>query len=358
MSKRNKQIASVIIFLVLISISAPKIMIYLSGNKTSCNKKPTEFFINSKMNLDTLASHLFKTGIINNTTTFISIGKYKKLNENNLALGKYIIEPNTKYRTLLNGFTLNGNGNGNAEVEVPVTFNNCRDIHEMAKYVQKYILADSAKIVSYIQNKAFLNRHGFSLEQIPTMFMPNTYNFFYDTNEKEFVERMANEYYNFWTKERLSKIKKIGLKSTVDVATLGSIVYSEQSIHSEEWPIIAGLYLNRIKKGIKLQSDPTFKFCWGDKLKGVQRLLNVHRDIECSYNTYKIDGLPPGPICLASAGIIEAVLNRVEVDYIYMCAKPDYTYRHNFAVSGAEHMKNAKKFQTWLAAELERKGKK
>jgi len=224
--------------------------------------------------------------------------------------------------------------------------------------VSKHILADSTKIVSYIQNSKILRKYKFTLDEVPTMFLPNTYNFFYDTDEKEFVERMANEYKNFWTNERKLKIKKIGLKSSLEVVTLASIVYSEQSINSDEWPIIAGLYLNRIAKGIRLQSDPTFKFCWGNELKGVQRLLNKHRDIDCKYNTYKIDGLPPGPICLTSAKVIDAVLNRVKVDYIFMCAKPDYSYRHNFAVTGAEHMKNARIFQNWLANELKKKNKR
>ena len=358
MSKRNKVVAIIITIIVFISIVAPKAMLFISGNNKSCNTKEKEFFILSKIDLDSLALCLKKNGIIDNPSSFISLGEYKKLSNKNIALGKYIIEPGTSYRTLLNGFSQNSNGNGNAELEVPVTFNNCRDINEMAGNVSKYILADSTKIVSYIQNSKILRKYKFTLDEVPTMFLPNTYNFFYDTDEKEFVKRMANEYKNFWTNERKLKIKKIGLKSSLEVVTLASIVYSEQSINSDEWPIIAGLYLNRIAKGIRLQSDPTFKFCWGNELKGVQRLLNKHRDIDCKYNTYKIDGLPPGPICLTSAKVIDAVLNRVKVDYIFMCAKPDYSYRHNFAVTGSEHMKNARIFQNWLANELKKKNKR
>ena len=107
-----------------------------------------------------------------------------------------------------------------------------------------------------------------------------------------------------------------------------------------------------------MQSDPTFKFCWGDILKGVQRLLNIHRVINCEYNTYKINGLPPGPICLPPTTVVDAVLNMADVNFIYMCAKPDYSHRHNFAVSGAEHMKNARIFQNWLTNELKKKNKR
>ena len=189
------------------------------------------------------------------------------------------------------------------------------------------------------------------------MFLPNTYEMYYDTDEDEFLNRMAKEFKNYWTDSRKSQMKNIGLESPSQVVTLASIVYSEQSIVSEEWPIIAGLYLNRIHDGMRLQSDPTFKFCWGDKLKGVQRLLNIHREIDCEYNTYKIKGLPPGPICLPSTAVVDAVLNRAKHGYVYMCAKADYSHKHNFAVSGEEHMRNAKVFQRWLAGELKKKGK-
>jgi len=112
------------------------------------------------------------------------------------------------------------------------------------------------------------------------------------------------------------------------------------------------LYLNRINQGIKLQSDPTFKFCWGDKLEGVQRLLNVHRDIDCPYNTYKINGLPPGPICIPPTEVVDAVLNRDKNNYIFMMAKPDYTGRHDFRLQYADHERLAKIYQNWLAQEM------
>ena len=149
------------------------------------------------------------------------------------------------------------------------------------------------------------------------MFIPNTYKFYYDTDEKQFVERMAKEFKLFWTNERKAKMKNIGLTSPSQVVTLASIVYSEQSIVSQEWPIIAGLYLNRLDKGIRMQSDPTFKFCWGDALRGVQRLTFEHRERDCPYNTYKYEGLPPGPICIPPTEVVESVLNPAKNDYIF-----------------------------------------
>ncbi len=356
MSKRNKIIVLIIIIAVLVAIITPKVKLYLSGNNISCNKTTKEFYILSDVDIESLASQLSEKGIIDNISSFVSVGKYKGLDKKTIAHGKYIIKPGTSYRALLNGFKLNSKGNGNAEVEVKVNFNNCKTMSDLANKVSKVLFLDSTKLIDYLNQETTLKQYEFTSQALPTMFIPNTYYFFYDTDEKEFVKRMAKEFKSFWNEERKAKMKEIGLTSPSEVVTLASIVYSEQSIIKDEWPIIAGLYLNRLNKGIRLQSDPTFKFCWGDLLNGVQRLLNVHRDINCEYNTYKIDGLPPGPICLPSSSVVDAVLNNKKNDFIYMCAKPDYTHRHNFAVTGAEHMKNAKKFQTWLAAEIKLKG--
>lgn len=355
MSKRNLIIGGIVLSLVLIAIAAPKIMLYLAGNAKSVNAAPSEFYIKAPIDLNQLANQLANQGIISDTKGFISVGEYKGLNKEKIALGKYVIEAGTSYRALLNGFTINANGNGNAELEVEVTFTNCRDIYQMSGKLSKVLAVDSARLVDFLIDGNTLDRLGFTVEQLPALFIPDTYKMFYDTDEELFVNRMAAEFKEFWNSDRKAKLKSVGLESPSQAVTLASIVYSEQSINSDEWPIIAGLYLNRVNQGMKLQSDPTFKFCWGDKLKGVQRLLNVHREIDCPYNTYKIKGLPPGPICLPSPKVVDAVLNRSKVNYIFMCAKPDYTGRHNFAVSGAEHMRNADIFQKWLAAELRKK---
>jgi UPF0755 protein len=355
MSKRNIIIAGIVLTLVLVAIGAPKIMLFLAGNQKTTNEGDIEFYIKEPMDLNQLAQELKGQGIIDDTKGFISVGEYKGLTKESIAQGKYLIEESTNFRTLLNGFTINSNGNGNAELEVEVTFTNCRDIYQMASKLSKILAVDSSKLVSYLLDGNTLKRLGFTVEQLPALFIPDTYKMYYDTGEELFVERMAAEFKRFWTADRKGKLKSIGLQTPSQAVTLASIVYSEQSVHSDEWPIIAGLYLNRINQGVKLQSDPTFKFCWGDKLKGVQRLLNVHRDIDCPYNTYKIKGLPPGPICLPSPKVVDAVLNRANVNYLFMCAKPDYSGRHNFAVSGADHMKNADVFQKWLASELRKK---
>jgi UPF0755 protein len=355
MSKGKLIIVGGVLAIVGLIVVGPKALLYLAGSHKSINTQEQAFYISGDTDLKELADELVQEKIIDDVKSFISVGEYKELTDKTIASGKYLIAPGTNYRTLLNGFTKNSNGNGNAEVEVEVTFNNCRDIYQMAGKVSKCIDIDSTELIAYLQSGSTLSKLGFTLEQLPALFIPDSYQMYWDSNEEAFVDRMANEFKNFWTTERKNSLSKIGLDSPSQAVTLASVVYSEQSVNSDEWPIIAGLYLNRVKQGIRLQSDPTFKFCWGDQLKGVQRLLEVHRNIDCPYNTYKINGLPPGPICLPSPKVVDAVLNRADVDYIYMCAKPDYSGRHNFAVSGAEHMRNADAFQSWLAAELRKK---
>ena len=353
MSKR-KIILGVVAVVILVGgiVAFPKISLYLSSRTGTSNSATVDYFIKAPISVEELAADLQKQGIIDDVDAFVKVAEYKGLTKEKIALGKYSIEAGTQYRTLLNGFTLNAAGNGNGEVEVSVTFNNCRDIYQLAEKVCANIMADSTKLVNFLDEDATLEKYGFTREQMPAMFLPNTYKMYYDTDEKEFVERMAQEFKNFWTAERMTKLIKVGLKSPSEAVTLASIVYSEQGKHADEWPIIAGLYLNRINQGIKLQSDPTFKFCWGDKLDGVQRLLNEHKNIDCAYNTYKINGLPPGPICIPPSQTVDAVLNRDNNNYIFMMAKPDYSGRHDFSVEYSKHEAYAKVYQKWLTNEL------
>lgn len=342
-------IAAAIILVVGGIFMFPKIMLYLSSRAESTNTSKVEFYIDKPTELTELAEALKKSGVIKDVDGFIKVGDYKGLNKDNIALGKYVIEPATQYRTILNGFKINAAGNGNGEVEVDVTFNNCRFMSDMAGKVSAVLLMDSTTLLSYLESPETYAKFGFTKEQFPAMFLPNTYKMYYDTDPTQFTQRMADEFKNFWNEKRTAQLKEIGLTSPSQAVTLASIVFSEQSNVSDEWPVIAGLYLNRIEQGIKLQSDPTFKFCWGKQLDGVQRLLYIHRDIDCAYNTYKIDGLPPGPICIPPAGTIDAVLNRTKHNYIFMMAKPDFSGRHDFSVDYGTHQRLATVYQKWLS---------
>jgi UPF0755 protein len=322
--------------------------LYFDGKKQTDNEEEIPFFLPTGTSLKELSELLYNQQIFNDREALMRVGNYKQLGTEQIAAGKYIIAPSTNIKDLLNGFTMNRLGNGNAEVEVLVTFNNARDIPQMAGKVAKSLELDSADLVNFIFKDSVLKYYGFSKEKIPALFLPDTYRFYWDTEPAQFVQRMAEAFNQFWTPERKAKISEIGLKQQSDVVTLAAIVYKEQSKHAEEWPIIAGLYLNRLRNGWPLQSDPTFRFCWGNKLDGVQRLTYEHRDIDCPYNTYKYKGLPPGPICIPPAAVVDAVLNADKNNYFFMCAKPDGNGLHAFAKTLSEHNRNAKIYQNWL----------
>lgn len=338
----------ILAFLLLLN-SCNSISAYFGGKKKTLNQLNTDFYIPTGTNIEELKSLLISSDIIDDTDAFQAILDYKEFKDSKVGAGKYIIAPNTDYNTLINGFTLNSLGNGNKEVEVEVTFNNCLHIRDIASKVSKQIEMDSATFVDYILSEEILRKYGFNEARIGALFLPNTYRFFWDTNHEKFIEKMASEFKAFWTPERLEKLNKIGLKSQSDAVTLASIVYKEQDKYPEEWKTIAGLYLNRIRNGWKLQSDPTFRFCWGDELDGVERLLKVHRERDCPYNTYIYAGLPPGPIFIPPAAVVDAVLNAENNNYFYMCAKPRGNGLHNFAKSWEQHARNAREFQHWIS---------
>jgi UPF0755 protein len=330
----------------------PKISLFFKSRSNTVNTTQVVYLLSEPKSIEEIAKDLQTLKVLEDTEDFVAVAKYKELTVDRIAAGKYIIEVGSQLRTILNGITKNAAGNGNGESEVTVTFNNCRDIYQLAGKVSKQITVDSTEFVAKIFSNEILDKYKFSKEQIPALFIPNSYQFYYDTDIDSFIDKMAEEFKNFWTTERLSKMKNIGLSSPSQVVTLASIVYSEQSKNESEWPVIAGLYLNRLDKGMKLQSDPTFKFCWGDQLNGVQRLLSVHTQIDCPYNTYRYAGLPPGPIYIPSSKVVDAVLNRQKNDYIFMMAKPDYSGLHDFTVDYADHQKFAGIYQKWLANEL------
>lgn len=344
--KRNKKLVFAAVAVMLIGVALvfgwTPLMTYLK--KTD---KEARVIIDNRGSLEDIAADLKKAGVISDTDEFLSMAKSKDLTIDKVEPGMYDFPAGTSYRDLLNSLR-----SGNFEVEVVVTFNNCKTIHDLCVKVSEAIMVDSTELENYITDQETLNKYGFTLEQVPALFMPNSYRMYYDTDKEAFLERMAKEFKNFWTPERMAKLKEVGLKSPSQAVTLASIVYGEQSKNESEWPIIARLYLNRLNTGMRLQSDPTFKFCWGDQLEGVQRLTYEHRNKDCPYNTYLYAGLPPGPISMPPTGVVEAVLNPDNNDYLYMCAQPNYDGLHNFAKDYADHAKYAAEFQKWLASEI------
>jgi UPF0755 protein len=210
--------------------------------------------------------------------------------------------------------------------------------------VSKKLEADSLSMTKLLDSTEFVQAYGFTPDNVYTLFIPNSYEFYWNTDAKTFFTKMFENYQQFWNEERLAKAKKLNL-SPAEVSVLASIVDSEALV-DREMPIIAGLYLNRLRRGIKLEADPTVIFA--NKDFSIRRVLNKHLRKESPYNTYIHTGLPPGPITMPSIAAIDAVLNAKNHNYIYMCAKEDFSGTHNFASNLSEHLANAKRFQQAL----------
>ena len=238
-----------------------------------------------------------------------------------------------------------------AQEPVRITFNNVRLVPELAEKITRNLGMTPQEFEASVVQFAMTNSYGLNKENILVMFIPNTYQVYYNIVPDALVKRMYQEYENFWTDERKAKAKKIGLTPT-EVSILASIVQAE-SVRPDEAPTIAGLYMNRLKQGIPLQADPTLVFAVGDFT--LKRILNVHKEIDSPYNTYKYAGLPPGPINMPEINSLEAVLDFKPSDYLYMCAKEDFSGRHNFTSDYQEHMNNAIRYQKALTIE-QRKG--
>lgn len=230
------------------------------------------------------------------------------------------------------------------QTPINLTFNNTRTIEDFAGKIAHQIEADSLSILSLLTNKTKIKKYGFEQHTILAMFIPNTYQVYWNLSAEKFTDKMYKEYSRYWNAERLKQAKNIGL-SPIEVSTLASIV-DEETIKNDEKKRVAGVYMNRYTRKIKLDADPTLKFALGDF--SIRRVLNKHKRIDSPYNTYKYRGLPPGPIRQPSISGIEAVLNYEKHKYYYFCASPAFNGYHVFAKSLREHNQNARKYQRAL----------
>ncbi len=206
--------------------------------------------------------------------------------------------------------------------------------------------ADTLDFYNILQDTAFLDSLGFSPQTVYALIIPDKYNMYWHTQANELINRMYKEYIKFWGAERLQKLQRVGL-SALEVSILASIV-SKETNKSDEMSEVAGMYINRLRLNMPLQADPTVKFALDSP--GLKRILFGHLQVESPYNTYKNKGLPPGPICIPGKTAIDAVLNFKEHNYIYMCAKEDFSGYHNFSATYEEHLKYAAKYRKALDA--------
>lgn len=215
----------------------------------------------------------------------------------------------------------------------------------IAQRIGSQMMVDSAAVADALNDEAFLATYGFTPENVFALILPDTYEMYWTASVKDIFDRFKKEYDAFWTSERKAKAAAQGL-SLMEVSVMASIV-SGETLKAFEYPIIAGVYLNRYKKGMKLQADPTIAFCYDYTL---DRILKKHLTVDSPYNTYKHVGLPPAPINVPPKACLEAVLNPENHKYIYFCASPAFDGTHRFAVTYSEHLKNARAFQRELTA--------
>jgi UPF0755 protein len=295
------------------------------------------FFVSTGSDYNTVVDDLQKSGHINDLESFDWLAKKKKYDLN--------VKPG-RYR-LINGMSNNDLVNllrSGRQEPVDLVFNNVRTTRELAGIISRQLEPDSLEFLKAFTDTSIIHKFGFSAETFPSIFIPNTYEFYWNTSTEKFLERMNHEYKVFWLDERLKKAEKLKLKPA-EVITLASII-DQEALHNDENPTIAGVFINRLKQGMPLQSDPTIIFAWQDF--SMRRVLNKHKDIKSPYNTYKNRGLPPGPISIPSISAIDAVLNYEKHNYLYFCAKDDFSGYHNFARTLSEHNRNARLYQQAL----------
>jgi UPF0755 protein len=284
--------------------------------------------------MDTLDSKL----VIKNKSAFEWLAKQKHY-PSLIKPGRYVLNSDISYNSLINLLR------SGRQSPVRITFNNyVRTLNEIAGKIGKQIESDSARIMSFLSDDSNYLPDGFKKETIISLFIPNTYELYWNTDPKQLYNRMLKEYRLFWTDKRLSKAKEKGL-APVEVAILASIIDDEVAKNDEK-PRIAGVYLNRLRMGIPLQACPTIKFALNDFT--ITRVLKKYLLIDSPYNTYQHSGFPPGPIGCASIDGMDAVLNAEKHDYIFFAAKADFSGYHNFSRTLAEHNRYALLYQREL----------
>jgi UPF0755 protein len=255
-----------------------------------------------------------------------------------IKAGRYVISKSLSCNQLINILR------SGRQSPVIITFNNVRTLNDLAGKVGGRIEADSSELADFLEDTLNYEKDGFDKRNIISVFIPDSYEFLWNTNAEGFYRRMLREYRRFWNSDRMEKAKELNLTPR-EVSTLASIV-DEEVIRPDEKPRIAGVYINRLRRGIPLQADPTVKFAVNNFT--ISRVLNKHLAVDSPYNTYKYQGLPPGPINCPSIEDIEAVLNAEKHDYLFFVAKPDLSGYHNFSRTLSEHNRYAHEYQREL----------
>ena len=340
MSKFIKRHKKKIIITSIILFSLLGVLIAFYYSVFGCvltNTKVEYLYIDNDDNIDSVRTKIELLGKPTSMLGFNMMNDFTNYDKS-IKIGRYKISDNI---TMLSLFRNLRNGQ---QTPVSVVIPSVRTVDEECDRIAKFLMLKSDDIKSLLNDNSYIEKLGFTKETLPSLFIPNTYEIYWTTNPTQLIERLKKEYDIFWNDDRISQAKELGLTPN-EVATLASIVDSETA-RNQDKPIIARLYLNRINKKMKLASDPTVVFALGDFT--LRRVLRKHLEIDSPYNTYKYEGLPPGPIRIPSIAGIDAVLNPDNNDYLFMCAKEDFSGEHYYTSSAEEHAKNAQKYSNAL----------
>jgi UPF0755 protein len=335
--KKNKKVILIILFVLVLIAGGTAIHFYNTLFSSNIQKDADEYlYIPTNSSFEDVVRIIKIKNIIQDDETFAWVAKRMKYTK--VKPGKYKLEKGMSNVELIRMLR------AGRQEPVKIQFQNIRLKKDFAGYIGSKLELDSTKLLSMLDSMDYLRTLGFDEDNIFCMFIPNTYEFYWNTSEEKFINKMKEEYDRFWNEERINKAKKINLSKT-DVIILASIVDQEALVNAE-LQRVAGVYMNRLNKGMKLEADPTVIFAIGDF--NIKRVLNRMLQYDSPYNTYKYNGLPPGPICMPSVAAIDATLTYEKHNYIYFCAKEDFSGYHNFASNLAQHQVNARKFQQAL----------
>lgn len=338
----RKKILLAIILLVFIGGASFSAYVYVSvfSSNTSFEEDEVAVFISSNPEPGRLSKALFP--FLENPNTFLRVARQKGY-LSQVKGGKYLIQKGMSNNDIVNILR-------SKPETVKISFNNVERLEELAAKVSNIIEADSSSLMNSFLDVRFLDGNEFSTKTALSMYIPNTYDFFWNTSADGFRDRMLKEYRIFWNEKRMNQAGAIGL-SPLQVSILAAIVHKE-SIKKDERPRVAGVYLNRLKKNIKLQADPTVIFALKHSQNDFDRVINrvLYKDlkIDSPYNTYMNKGLPPGPIFMADISAIEAVLNPEKHDFIFFVADTSRFGYHIFARTLRQHNNNKRQYVRWL----------
>ncbi len=342
--KKSKLVRGIQIFFFLLLIAAGVIGYKLyttiyQPNTWVKDENSISLYIPTSSTFEDLKTILYEKGVVINRISFEWLAKKKNLKDN-VHPGRYLVKSGMSNDELIN---LLRSGN---QTPVKLVFNNIRTKGQLAKVISNQIEPDSAEIILLLNDSSYTEIFDKTTETILALFIPNTYEVYWNTSSTDFIDKMFMEYNKFWNDERRKKAEEAGF-TQMEVSILASIV-EQETRKNDEKERMAGVYINRLNYGWRLQADPTIVYAWGDF--SIRRVLNVHKTIDSPYNTYKYEGLPPGTICIPSIASIDAVLNYEHHSYLFFCAKDDFSGYHAFAKTHDQHVVNANRYRRALDA--------